>query len=187
MSGEPQYRVAMCRMTLRRVRRLPEAEDVLALVDPQDIEAIDDGRSLTWMDYDPFGRLMDALLQVLGREAFTEFFASQMSGWSESKLFGPLFSSAQRIFGTNPAGQLKWMARGWQVTTRNMGTVKTQSVGREGRVTYESIPPKLRVDRFLYAIEGSLRGIVRAQGETPQVTVDATALDSGKVTCTVRW
>lgn len=174
-------------MTLRRIRDLPEAAEVLARVEHQSIEAIDNGRSLTWIDCDPFGHLTDALLQVLGTEAFIEFFASQVNGWADSKLFGPLIASAQRIFGSNPAGQLKWMARGWQVTTRNMGTLKTESHDRVGRVTYEGLPPRLRVDRFLYAIEGSLRGIVRSQGETPEVTVDASRIEDGRVTCTVRW
>lgn len=187
VSGEPQYRVAMCRMTLRRIRDLPEAEEVLALVEPHSIDAIDNGRSLTWIDCDPFGHLTDALLQVLGTEAFIEFFANQVNGWSESKLFGPLIASAQRIFGSNPAGQLKWMARGWQVTTRNMGTLKTESHDRTGQVTYQDLPPRLRVDRFLYAIEGSLRGLVRSQGETPEVTIDASEIKHGTVTCTVRW
>ncbi len=187
VSGEPQYRVAMCRMTLGRIRKLSEAQEVLALVDPRSIGAIDHGRNLTWIDCDPFGHLTDALLHVLGPEAFIDFFASQMSGWSESRLFGPLIASAQRIFGPNPAGHLKWLARGWQITTRNMGTLETESDGREGRVTYENLPPKLRVARFLYAIEGSLRGVVQAQGETPEVTVDATRFEDGSVTCTVRW
>ncbi len=174
-------------MTLKRIRNLPEADAVLSRVDPQDIEAIDGGRSLTWMDSRPLERLSAALLDVLGPEGFKEFFAQQVTVWSESKLFGPIMASARRIFGKDPAGQFKWIARGWQVTTRNMGSVTTESHENTIRIYYANLPPRLRVERTLYSVEGSLLGMVRAQPEDATVEIDASRLEDGRITCTIRW
>lgn len=187
MGDGPQYRVVTCRGTLARVRALPEAEQILAKVDPAHIDAIEQGRSLTWMSTEHIDAIADATFEVIGKEAYRRFFADAVNSWSDSKLFGPLFQSAGRIFGSNPAGHLKWLGRAWQVTTRNLGSVSTTETKTGVQVLYAGLPQSHRVERMLHSSYGSLYGIVSGRGETPKIEPDDSRLPDGFLTFDVSW
>ena len=187
VSDQPQYRVAMCRMTLARVRALPQADDILARIDPNALAQIDDGGRLSWVPTQAFDQVTDAMFEVLGTEPFREFFAAQANGWSDSKLFGPLMEAARRIFGSNPAGHLKWIGRAWELTTRNMGSATATETASGVRVTYEDLPPSSRVERMVHSTYGSLYGIVASRGGTPDITIDDSKLAKGTLAFDVRW
>ena len=71
VSDEPQYRVAMCRMTLNWIRSLPEADEVVARVDPGSIRGVIEARGKT-----PLIDVDDSRLATEGRMAFDV-------GWSD--------------------------------------------------------------------------------------------------------
>jgi hypothetical protein len=187
VADEPQYRVVTCRGTLARFRALPQADAILAKVDPAHILAIDEGRSLTWMSTKSMDAVADAAFEVLGTEAFREFFANSVNGWSDSKLFGPLIEAAERIFGADPAGHLKWLGRAWQITTRNMGTISTTETKTGVQVLYAGLPPSHRLERMIHSSYGSLVGIVSGRGRTPNVAIDDSRLAEGFLTFDVSW
>jgi len=184
---QPQYRVAMCRMTLSRVRGLPQADEILARVDPSAIAEIEEGGPLGWVPTEAFDQITSATFEVLGSEAFRAFSAAQVNGWSDSKLFGPLMASARRIFGSDPRGHLKWLGRAWTMTTRNMGTVKTSEIEDGVHVEYVDLPAISRVERFVHSTYGSLHGIVEGRGGTPDITIDDSRLSEGTLAFDVRW
>ncbi len=187
VSKEPQYRVAMCRMTLTRLRDIPQAERVLAMVSDESIDAMENARGLTWIPTVPFDQMADAMFEVLGPAGFRDFFAHQVSAWSETKLFKPLIEAAARIFGTDPSGHLKWLGRAWEVTTRNMGKMTATDMDGFIRVTYEGLPPSHRIERMVYSSEGSIRGVVESRGKTPKVVVDSSQLGEGRLSFDVSW
>ena len=187
VSEQPQYRVAMCRMTLSRLRALPQAQEILARVDPAALEAIEDGGPLAWVPTPTFDQLTDAMFDVLGQEAFREFFAAQVNGWADSKLFGPLLGSARRIFGAGPRGRLKWVGRAWMMITRNMGAVTTSETADGVRIEYQDLPPTSRVERMVHSTYGSLHGIVAGGGGTPEIAIDDSRLDEGTLAFDIRW
>ncbi len=177
----------MCRMTLDRVRELPAADAIIGQVRPLAIAMIEQSRSLTWIPTAPLDEIGSAMLREVGPEAFQDFYASHVAGWSRSKLFGPLMEAAARLFGANPAGYLKWLGRAWQVTTKNMGSVTTTEVDGGARVSYRGLPPSHCVDRMLLATEATLRGIVVDRGETPIIVVDDSDFDDGHLTFDISW
>ncbi len=183
----PQYRVAMCRMTLARVRTHPAGPRILAQVRPLALETIDSSRSLTWIPTTPLDEISNAMLLEIGPEAFKDFYAEHVNGWSKTKLFGPLMESATRIFGSNPAGYLKWLGRAWQVTTRNMGSVTTTEFDGGARVSYRDLPPSHCAERMLLSAEGNIRGIVQHQGATARIEVDTSDFEQGRLTFDVSW
>ncbi len=187
MEDGPQYRAVTCRGTLRSLRKLPEAEEIFARVDPAHVAAIDQGLSLTWISTTPMDAIADVALDVLGPEAFRKFHAASVNSWSESKLFGPLFGAAGRIFGANPAGYLKWMGRAWQITTRNLGTISTTETKTGVQVVYAGLPPSHRVERTVHNAYGSLHGIVAGRGLNPTISVDDSRLTDGFLTFDVSW
>ena len=156
VANQPQYRVAMCRMTLARIRAHPQADEILARVDSAALSAIDEGGPLGWVDTQTFDQITDAMFEVLGSEAFRKFSAAQINGWSDSKLFGPLMASARRIFGSDPGGHLKWLGRAWMMTTRNMGSVTTSETDHGVYIEYTDLPERSRVPRFVHSSYGSL-------------------------------
>ena len=176
-------------MTLNWIRSLPEADEVVARVDPEAIKLIEGRRSLTWISTTPLDQLATALLEVVGPDNYKTFFARRVNSWSESKLFGPLTEAASRIFGTDPTGHLKWLGRAWQITTRNMGSVETtpRDDGRL-RIEYGVLPPCHRMPRMVYSSEGSIRGVIEARGKTPLIDVDDSRLASeGRMAFDVGW
>ena len=187
VSDQPQYRVAMCRMTLSRVRGLPQADEIIARIDPAAIAEIEDGGPLGWVPTQTFDQITDAMFEVLGIEGFRAFSAAQVNGWSDSKLFGPLMASARRIFGSDPRGHLKWLGRAWTMTTRNMGTVNTAEIENGVHVEYVDLPKISRVERFVHSAYGSLHGIVSGRGGTPDITIDDSRLADGTIAFDVRW
>ncbi len=187
MADEPQYRVVTCQGTLARVRALPQADAILARVDPAAIAAVDDALSLSWMSTASMDAVADAALEVLGPEAFRQFFAEAVNSWGKSKLFGPLIEAAGRIFGSDPAGHLKWMGRAWQITTRNMGSISTTETKTGVQVLYAGLPPSHRVERMIHNAYGSLYGIVAGRGRTPKISIDDSRLAEGFLTFDVSW
>ena len=177
----------MCRMTLKRLREDPRGPAVLERVDPAAITAIESGNRLTWISTAPFDAVADAMFDVMGPNEFREFFARQITSWNDSRLFRPLSSAAAAIFGRDPTGHLKWLGRAMQVTSRNMGHVVTTEIEGGVRVVYAEIPPSHRIERMAVSMEGSLRGVVRANGKTPHIIVDKTQLDEGTVSFDVTW
>lgn len=187
MQEEPKFRVAMCRMILRRVRGLPQADQILSRIDPEILDAIDHCPHLTWIPTPPLDAVATATLEVLGPEGYRAFYADHIVGWSESKLFRPLNSAAIRIFGSNPAGYLKWLSRAWEITTRGMGVLSTAEEGEGVRIICEGLPESHRTERVVLSSEGSIIGVVRARGKEPHITTDRDRLEGGRVIFDVRW
>ena len=160
---------------------------MLARVDPSLIETIEESSTLAWISTEALEAVGDALLAELGPDEFRGFYAAHISGWSESRLFGPLSSAAIRIFGSNPTGHLKWLARAWQITTRGMGTLTATEGDGCVTVQYAGLPPKHRVERMVLSSQGSIEGIVRARGKEPSISTDLSKLEDGVFELSVRW
>lgn len=140
-----------------------------------------------WISSTALDSILDVALEVLGPEALRDFYAQSVNGWSDSKLFGPLFGAARRIFGSNPAGHLKWIDRAWQITTRNMGVVSTTETQTGVQVVHADLPPTHRVERVIHSTYGSIDGLVRGQGEVPTIIIDDSRLAEGFVIFDVSW
>jgi len=177
----------MCRVTLKRLREDPRAPEILERVDPAAIAAIEGGRSLTWISTRPLDQVADVMFEVMGHEDFRDFFARQITSWNDSKLFRPLSQAAAHIFGRDPTGHLKWLGRGMQITSRNMGQIVTAETPEGVRIAYTEIPPSHRIERMAVSMEGSIRGIVQATGQTPRVAVDQSRRGQGTLTYDVTW
>lgn len=189
MDPNPEYRAALCRLALTRVRALSDADQVLERVPHESIEIIDSATGLAWIVARPLDELNAALLRQHGREGYLDFWADLSTIASSSPLIAALAEAAMRIFGhDNPRGPLKWMGRAWELTCRNFGTVVTQDRGDHVRIEQRSMPPSHRTEPFVLSMHGSILGIVRNTGNRPQVDVDLRRFETeGVATYVVRW
>ncbi len=187
-SGRPAYRVALCRTVLARMQKLPEFGDICGAAPPGVVEKIESRRSLTWLDGTVLDDLNRAFVDRLGWDRFVEFWRGHADAARESPLFGPLYTGALRIFGSNPRGLLRWVGRAWQVTTRDFGSLTVDSEAERALVTHVGLPPGHRLKTVVRSTEGSIRGLVSIAGFTPEVAIDDRRLhDEGHAELTVQW
>ncbi|MEM6296559.1 MAG: hypothetical protein AAGA54_35160 [Myxococcota bacterium] len=189
MSSEPQYRVALCRMALRMVRELPQRDTILAQVPAEYLEAMEGQKSLTWTRAESLDALNRAARAELGREGYIDFWTRHRDKVGETTIFGPLAEAARRIFGLDdPAGQLKWMGRAWQVSTKNLGKLVVEPHAEGFRLEHIDLPPSHRTEEVVLSTLGAARGIILGTNHTPDVELDDTNLaDHGRVVIYVRW
>lgn len=128
-----------------------------------------------------------AIREVLGPEAFYAFYVDHVDAMAESKLIQSLLAGARRLFANNPAGYVRWLARAWDGTTRNMG--KVEFVESEGRlqITYAGLPPELCEPHMRDVIVASLDGISAKLAERPVITVDTSRFHAGDLVVTLEW
>ena len=176
-------------MTLRMVRALPDAESILARVPPNDIEAMEGQKSLTWIRAQPLDTLNRAIRAELGREGYIDFWTQHRDQWLQTSIFRPLMQAARRIFGfDDPSGQLKWMGRAWQASTRNLGSIAVEPTDDGVRIHHINLPRSHRTEELVLSTLGAIRGIVLATDHSPSIATDDSLFRSdGRFVFHVRW
>ncbi len=96
--------------SLRRIReRIPEAS----------LTAIDETPGISWLEFEHDHWLMDATLEVLGRDDAIQCWRQSISQLIEKPLLKNFVSGALRIFGARPGKLIKMVPKGWTLAYRD--------------------------------------------------------------------
>jgi hypothetical protein len=90
-------------MILAAIRRLPNAEAILARVPPESIATLEHCHGTSWVPARPYDELAEALLAEVGLPGMSSFFESQASRWSDSKLLGQIFKAGNASSASPPS------------------------------------------------------------------------------------
>lgn len=176
-------------MALRMARELPQHDTILAQVPAEYLEAMEGQKSLTWTRAESLDALNRAVRAELGREGYIDFWTRHRDKTSETTIFAPLAQAARRIFGLDdPVGQLKWMGRAWQVSTKNLGKQLVEPHGDGFRLEHIDLPVSHRTEEVVLSTLGAARGIILGTNHTPDVELDDSDLTAhGRAVILVRW
>ncbi len=167
-----------------------EPEAMAAVCDALDgdaLEAIRAASRLAWVDAAPFDRLKQVHLDTVGETRYVQFWRVYMTSVGENPLFKALFEGGRRIFGASPAALVKWMPRGWAVSTRACGSFDVDASDRSATITIGDVPSCGRLRSTGLSSKGTILGLWDLTGTEGTVDMDDARMSDGAFTLRAHW
>ncbi len=142
---------------------------------------------LAWVPAEPFDRLKQIHFEHVGEDDYVAFWRQYTTQLAVSPLFRRLLEGGKRIFGATPSGVLKWVPRGWAVSTRDCGIPRIDVTETTASLTIEGAPQSSRQVSTGHTSRGSLLGLCDLLSIDATVTVDDSQMDAGRFIMDVRW
>jgi hypothetical protein len=186
--GDPAYRGTMLKVVSQRVEQDPSLDAaVTEAAGKAEITRMRQASRLAWLPADPFDRLKQAHFEHVGQDAYVDFWRGYMTGVAENPLFRSLLDGGKRIFGNSPAGVLKWMPKGWALSTRGCGSFTTEFGECEATLVLHGAPPSSRVQSTGQTSRGTILGLFDLLSIDGEVEVDDTKMSDGHFEMHARW
>lgn len=187
--GRPAYRGALCKAVLRQLREQPGwGAGVLGRVPHEVTSTLAAANGLGWLPAQLLDTLNQALLEVAGEDEYVGFWRRHTVASVDTRLLGPLFQGAIRIFGLEPGGLIGWFGRAWEVTTRDYGHIITRQGEASVAVELLELPRRGRLRTVALSAKGSVHGIMQITKRSGMVHVDSSKLESaGRVVLEASW
>jgi len=160
---------------------------VEARVDPEALQTMRTSTRLAWVPAENFEALKRALHHQLGEAAYVELWRRYSSSITDNPLFRNLLEGGKRIFGNSPAGILKWMPKGWALTTRECGHLHTEVEPHAAVATIEGAPPCARHRCTGLSSAGSILGLFDLLSLEGECELDDSRCDEGRFVMRARW
>lgn len=142
---------------------------------------------LAWLPAEPFDQLKQAHFEHVGVEGYVAFWRRYMTEIAVNPLFRSLLEGGKRIFGATPAGVLKWMPRGWGLSTRGCGTFSTDIASTTATITLEDASLSSRQASTGYTSKGTILGLCDLLSIEGTVDVDDSRMEDGRFVMHARW
>lgn len=142
---------------------------------------------LAWVPAAPFDQLKQIHLEHLGLEGYVAFWREYMAQVAVNPLFRSLLEGGKRIFGTTPTGVIKWMPRGWGLSTRGCGSFHADLTETAATLTLEDAPPSSRHVSTGYSSMGTILGLCDLLSVEGTVEVDDSRMSEGRFVMHARW
>lgn len=142
---------------------------------------------LAWLPAAPFDQLKQVHFEHAGPEGYVAFWRRYMTQIADNPLFRNLLEGGKRIFGATPAGVIKWMPKGWGLSTRGCGTFHADLTETTATLTLEDAPPSSRHASTGYSSKGTILGLCDLLSIEGTVEVDDSRMREGKFVMHARW
>ncbi len=192
MSDSAQMRARMMQLTLKAIDALPAAqrEAIDARIPSEVRRSIEEASRLGWLDYTLQRELNTATLSVLGEESFEAFWLETSTQMAASGALAGLAQGAMRVLGVSPLALYKMFPRGWNHTSRNMGSPEVEFGDDEHSVTirFVELPPILALSRaWAISNRASVRVMLRLTGRDGAVEMDDSRKEEGIIVFKIVW
>jgi|GEM_PF-2394630 len=173
---------------MRLVDADPELSRVVAeRVEQSALQSMRTAGRLAWVPAEPFDQLKQALFEYAGEDAYVEFWRRSMRGIADNPLFHNLLEGGKRIFGKTPAGILKWMPRGFAVSTRGCGSFAVEFGDSRATVTLEGAPTSSRLRSTGQTTRATVLGMLDLMSIEGRVELDDSGMDDGRFKVHASW
>lgn len=142
---------------------------------------------LAWVDAAPFDRLKEVHLHTVGEDPYVQFWRAYMASVGQNPLFKALFEGGRRIFGATPASLVKWMPRGWAVSTRACGSFDVDASEHSATITIADAPACARMRATGLSSKGTVLGLWDLTGTDGTVEMDDARMAEGVFTLRAQW
>lgn len=188
MAHEPAYRGTMVSTV---VRMMDDDSEILEAVEqqlPQPIlHRMRTSTRLAWLPAEPFDLLKQAHFEHVGLERYVAFWRRYMTQVAVNPLFRNLLEGGKRIFGGAPSGVIKWMPKGWGLSTRGCGTFSADITETTATLTLEDAPPSSRQSSTGHTSKGTILGLCDLLSIEGTVEVDDSGMNEGRFVMHARW
>ncbi|MEM6293499.1 MAG: hypothetical protein AAGA54_19660 [Myxococcota bacterium] len=121
-----QVRGGLMRDQLAALRKRPDADTILARIQPAYIEAIDRAMRVAWIDGEANYHVCEVVGDVLGLERGGRFYRESFRAAYDTPLFRTVVTGAMRIAGSDPGALYKMLPKGTSLVFRGFGTFGTR-------------------------------------------------------------
>lgn len=188
MEQVPAYRGTMVSTIVRMVDDDAEVLHAIEQHLPKPVlQRMRSSSRLAWLPAEPFDQLKQAHFEHVGPEGYVAFWRRYMTQIAENPLFRSLLEGGKRIFGTTPAGVLKWTPKGWGLSTRGCGTFSADIALSAATLTLADASPSSRQLSTGYTSKGTLLGLCDLLSIEGTVDVDDSRMDEGRFVMHARW
>ena len=142
---------------------------------------------LAWLPAAPFDKLKHIHFEHVGLEAYVEFWRRYMTQIAVNPLFRSLLEGGKRIFGATPGGVIKWMPKGWGLSTRGCGTFTAEITEGSATLTLENAPASSRHVSTGQGSKGTILGLCDLLSIEGAVEVDDSRMKEGRFVMHARW
>lgn len=185
---DPAYRGTMLKVVTARVDDdAPLCAEITKVVGKEAMARMRTATRLAWLPAEPFDLLKQTHYDRVGQDAYVEFWRRYMTSIAENPLFRSLLEGGKRIFGSSPAGVLKWMPKGWALSTRGCGTFETDFGDRHATLVLHGAPNSSRVRSTGHTSRGTILGLFDLLSIDGEVEVDDSRMDEGHFEMHARW
>jgi len=142
---------------------------------------------LAWLPAEPFDQLKQAHLEHVGLEHYVAFWRRYMTQVAGNPLFRNLLEGGKRIFGTAPSGVIKWMPKGWGLSTRACGSLCVDMTETTATLFLKDAAPSSRQTSTGHASKGTLLGLCDLLSIEATVEVDDSRMNDGRFVMHAHW
>ena len=173
------------------VRMVDDDADVLRAVEehlPKPLlQRMRGSTRLAWLPAEPFDQLKQAHFEHIGAQGYVAFWRRYMTQAVGNPLFRNLFEGGKRIFGATPSGVIKWMPKGWGLSTRGCGRFSADITKNTATLTLEDAPESSRQTSTGYTSKGTILGLCDLLSIEGTVEVDDSGMQDGRFVMHARW
>ncbi len=188
MADDPAYRGTMTRTIVQMVDADTDLlHTVQKVIDAPALQRMRISKSLAWLPAEPLDRLKQIHYDHAGQDAYVAFWRRYMTGIAENPLFRRLLEGGKRIFGNDPAGLLKWMPKGWALSTRGCGTFTVELGERRATLVLDGAPASTRQSSTGQTSRATILGVFDLLDVEGKVEVDDTRMNDGHFEMHARW
>ncbi len=187
---DPAYRGTLVRTIIEMIDAQPPLRELIdSSVSRPDLQRMRSATRLAWLPAGPFDRLKETHFEHVGADAYEAFWRAHMTGVADIPLFRSLLESGRRIFGASPAGLIKWMPKGWALSTRGCGTFTVEFAADRGSasVVLADAHPSSRQTSTGHAAKATLQGMCEILSMEGTVELDDGRAKDGHFEMGVRW
>lgn len=173
------------------IRMLDEDADVLRAVEehvPKPLlQQMRSCTRLAWLPAEPFDQLKQVHFEHIGAEGYVAFWRRYMTQAAVNPLFRNLYEGGKRIFGTTPGSVLKWMPKGWGLSTRACGRFSADVTETTATLILEDAPESSRQASTGHTSKGTILGLCDLLSIEGTVEIDDSGMHDGRFVMHARW
>ncbi len=185
---DPAYRGTMVSAIIRMLDDDPASVRAIEQHLPKPVlQEMRASTRLAWVPAEPFDQLKQLHFEHLGVDRYVDFWRQYMTQIAVSPLFRNLLEGGKRIFGTTPAGLLKWMPKGWDLSTRACGRFRVDVAQTTATITLEDAPSSSQQASTGHASRGAILGLCDLLSIESTVDVDDSRMSEGRFVLHAHW
>jgi hypothetical protein len=182
MASEPRIRAAMTQSLLTATRKLStrEANEVLAALEPAEVERIEQAIAVAFLPMSLHVKLSETLYDTAGSARFIAISRAVVASALKRPLFTGFVDMTARLFGTGPMQLLGQGPRLYDLSTRDLGRIEFEPrTPSECIIRLEDFPSRqFRFEVFVLGVQGATHSLVdlfRMEAEVEVIARDAPA------------
>ena len=176
-------------MILDRVRTLPQADAILARIDPAILSEVDGSVGARWMPIEQVWPINDAIREELDDDAYRAFFREHTLAAIDAPVFGSFVRALLNLFDAKPGGLVKHLGRAWGMAMRGCGDIESRVI-EPGRAEFimRGLPDEMvRNMGYMVSTEGSLSVLFVLTKTEGRIIPDPSRRNEGILRFEIEW